>query len=593
MKKKKKKSDDFSTRIYRLKKRKKIKSSDNLDKRLIELTALFEISQTLNESLNLNAILNNILLVPMGRLMISKGAFFLNRKDSGYILETSKGLPRELIGKSIKITNFPKKPFVIDETRNESWLDFFKQFGFKIIFPIIFKNEILGALSYGNKLTNEDYSQTEIEFLTSLSNIAGTSIQNALVYEELAGVNIKLDKKIQELNTLFEISKELNSTLDADKVIKLLTYALMGQMAVNHYMVFIKNNGKMDLKSYRGVKDVKFSQRFLNKLLKISKPYFIEDEVESDMNKKFIYSGIEVVVPMRLQDETRGIIALGEKVNKQAYSQEDMDFLYTLGNQAMISIENARLFKETLEKQKLEEELATARNIQQQLIPKSFPKIEGFEIAGINIPSKHVGGDYFDIIKIGETKYGVAIADVSGKGIPAALIMSNLQASLRALAQQVNTSICDIISRINNIIHENTESDKFITFFYGILDVSTGEFTYSNAGHNPPYLIKSDNSITLLTEGGVLLGIMKEVKYKEATIRLEHGDRVVMYTDGVTEAINKKEEEFGEKRLEEIIKTNQNLSPLELIEKIKMAVKQFSEGLAQSDDITIMAIRAI
>ncbi|RKY85134.1 hypothetical protein DRQ09_07700 [candidate division KSB1 bacterium] len=574
--------------------------NEEIDERLLELTSLIEISKTLNSTLNLKSILDNVLRTPMGRMMINKGIILLEKGEREFSVETVKGMPRELLGKRITIIEHPDIPFLVDELQEEKyeWIDFFKRFGIKLLLPIMSKNKTLGFIGFGDKIIGGKYKEREMEFLLSISNLAATSIENGIIFEELREVNKKLDHSIQELNTLFDIGKELNSTLDSGKIVKLLGYALMGQMMVNKFALFFENDGTMELNYVKGIKELRFStskkndREFLKDLCSIDKPYIVKEDSELLKDVYFRKYGFIAIIPMRIQDKTKGIICLGKRVDGKNYTDDNLEFLSTLGNQAMIALENARLFEETLEKQRLEEELAVAKQIQEQLLPKEFPDFPGFDIFAVNISSKQVGGDYFDIIRLDKNRLAIAIADVSGKSVPAALLMSNLQASLRALAR-AEISISDMISRINNMIFENTSPDKFITFFYGVIDGTTRKMKYCNAGHNPPFLVRKDDSHLLLDKGGLILGIMENLSYEEEEVRLFQGDVMLLYTDGVSEAMNVNDEEFGEQRIEEILKKNRNLSSDKLISKIISAVKEHCKNVPQSDDITMIAIKVI
>lgn len=567
---------------------------DDVDRKLLELSALFEISQLLNSSLNLTSIVDNILLSPMGRMMINKGLFLLHRSDSQYEIFTLKGLSRDLIGKKIALPELPLKPFLINELKTEQypWLSFFTQFDIKLFVPIVLRNDVLGLVAFGKKLIGKDYIESEIEFLSSIANIAATSIQNGIVFEELRNVNAKLDKKIQELNTLFDIGKELNATLESAKIARLLSYGLMGEMMLNKFVILVRRHDEVQILEKRAFPNMNIAHPSLEMLFNITQPYSLEDAESSDLNSELLQHDVAAVVPMLSQDRTKGILLLGQRISKKVYAKEELDFLYTLGNQAMISLENAWLFEDSLERKRLEEELLVARNIQIGLLPACFPDLETCEIYGVNISSKQVGGDYFDVLKVDEENYIVAIADVSGKGIPASLLMSNVQASLLALSTEVKAFEL-LVAKVNNIIYANTTADKFITFFGGILNIKNRTFTYVNAGHNPPYLVKSDSSLQTLDKGGLLLGLMPDVLYEFETIQLQPNEKIVMFTDGVTEAMNEKEEQFEEPRLEKLLQSRSELSAKECTELIAQEVKIFEGTAPQSDDITVVVIKAL
>jgi len=570
--------------------------SDDVDRRLLELSALFEISQTLNSSLNLQSILNNVLLVPMGRMMLGKGVILIKKDLNVFTIESIKGLPHKLKGKEIDLGNLPDHAFFLNETdREEPWVDFFREFRIELMIPFISRPDTIGLIGFSRKITGESFKDEEIEFLESLTNIATTSIENALVFDKIQSVNRQLDHKIQELNTLFDIGKELNLTLDKNKILKLLSYALMGQVTVNNYIIALK---ELEIFRIVMVKGSSFSliegevcEKLCSSCHELRAPYLPDDS--SELDDLLSESSIKVVVPMQIQNETRGYIFLGEKVTQQVYTGSDLEFLHTLGNVAIISLENARLFEETLEKQRLEEEMALARHIQLRLLPKSMPEFPDLVIHGLNVPSKHIGGDYFDIVPFNDRNgIGITIADVSGKGMPAALLMSNLQASLQSLIRE-DYPLDKLVGRINNVIFQNTDSDKYITFFYGYLDMTSHTLNYVNAGHNPPFLLRAGNrKIEELCTGGIILGMMPDMPYKIGTCQLQKDDLLILYTDGVTETMTADDVEFEEKRLLDFMQSiDVATDPEEINMELIKELHRFCNGAAQNDDITLLTLR--
>jgi sigma-B regulation protein RsbU (phosphoserine phosphatase) len=571
--------------------------SDDMDRHLLELSALFEISQTLNSSLNLKSILNNVLLVPMGRMMLGKGIILIKKNVNIFSIENIKGLPHKLQNKEIDLTGIPDHSFLLEEIEeNQSWLEFFKEFKIELVMPLVSRTDIIGMIGFSRKLSGEAFRDEEVEFLNSLANIATTSIENALVFDQIQSVNRQLDHKIQELNTLFDIGKELNLTLEKGKILKLLSYALMGQVTVNNFIIALKDDDKFITAMVKGsifnVNEGDLCKNLCNICQILQQPYLSEDETEFD--NQLSDCGVRVVIPMQIQSELKGFLFLGEKVTKKAFTSSDLEFLQTLGNIAIISLENSRLFEETLEKQKLEEEMALARNIQARLLPKSMPKFKHLIIHGLNVPSKHVGGDYFDIISLDDDGcIGITIADVSGKGMGAALLMSNLQASLHSLIRE-DYPLNRLVGRINNVIYNNTDPDKYITFFYGYLDKSTRQFRYVNAGHNPPYLLHPDGNIDELSIGGIILGMMPDMPYEIGSCQLKKDDLLMLYTDGVTEAMTKDDVEFEEKGLIEFLKqTDPKKSPEEININLIRELDRFCDGAPQNDDITILSLRML
>ncbi len=564
--------------------------ADDVDRKLIELSALFEISQLLNSSLNLTSIVDNILLSPMGRMMINRGVVLLSKGDHQLEVFTLKGLPREMIGKHLAIPTLPAKPFLIEEVNAQDypWIEFFQQFDMKLFLPIVLRNDVLGLVAFGRKLIGGAYRESEIEFLWSLSNIAATSIQNGIVFSELQQVNTRLDRKVQELHTLFDIGKELNATLDAQKILKLLSYGLMGQLMLNQWAIYLKRGMTIVAADQKGLNLKDVATHTVEGLFGLTQAVRMEElpHVPDDLVER----GVLVAVPMRSQDHTKGLLLLGTKISAQPYTHDELDFLFTLGNQAMISLENAWLFEDSLERKRLEEELALARQIQTELLPDRFPDLGDMEVYGLNDPSQQVGGDYFDVIRVDDHRYVVAIADVSGKGIPASLLMSNVQACLLALSGE-GKPFHEIVAKVNDIIYANTSADKFITFFGGLLDVRAHTLTYVNAGHNPPYWVRPDGTLSLLEIGGLLLGMMPGMSYEFQTIQLERGDRVVLFTDGVTEAMNGSGEQYEEPRLEALLKKTTALSAEQTSKAIAEDVRNFVKAAPQSDDITVVVVK--
>jgi len=277
----------------------------------------------------------------------------------------------------------------------------------------------------------------------------------------------------------------------------------------------------------------------------------------------------------------------------QKYSPTDLEFLFSLGNLAIISLENARLFKEAIEKQRLEDELLIAKEIQRGLLPATLPEVINFDLAATNISSKQVGGDYYDVIPLPDNRYVVAIGDVSGKGTPASLLMANLQAMIRALVP-LGLSLSDLTARVNDLICENTGTDRFITFFWGILDAKLHTMTYVSAGHNPPFLFHAGGAVERLDKGGIILGIMKAtVPYQEGEVAFGVGDVLILFTDGVSEAMDVNGEELGEEPIEKSVREHLNDPAGTILSHIVDVVKAHSRNAPQSDDITLVVAKAI
>ncbi len=274
-------------------------------------------------------------------------------------------------------------------------------------------------------------------------------------------------------------------------------------------------------------------------------------------------------------------------------NEDELGDLAASLNEMAAAVKKGR--EEALARERLESELATARKIQERLLPHEMPEFSGFEIAGTSLPSQQVGGDYFDFLDIGTGMLGIAIADVSGKGIPAALLMANLQASLHAQAIE-SGNVAELVSRMNGLLVRSTDANMFATFFYGILDRAKSTFTSTNAGHNPPLVFRADGNIERLEAGGLIIGFLPDQDYKQESIKIGLSDILILYTDGITEAVGPSggkisENLFGEDRLVEVMKASLEKSAKEIQSAILKAISDHTAGVPQSDDITLIVIK--
>lgn len=563
-----------------------------------DILPLFEFSNVVNSSLDLNFILGTVLLTVMGKMLVSKGLVLLKKPDGSFEVIAKKGLEQVSIGQRIEIDKPPRTIAAVRrlKTTTKMWVGFFASLDQELVIPILSQRSVVGMIAVGPRLSLKNYTSSDKQLIQSLVNLSGAAIEKALIIDQLKEVNRSLDHKFQELNTLFDLSKEFNVGLDVSKVVRLITFALLGQVGVNRYAICLRNDQGLQIIASRLDGEIAIAGS-LNVLCDLKKAELIQDLLKQRKLREAAVGlhqlGITALIPMHLQNQTKGIIMLGPRLRGGEYSKSDLEFLYSLGNLAIISIENARLFRDALEKQRLEDELKIAREIQQGLLPEELPSIQGFEIAGINIPSYQVGGDYYDVIQHSETDYVVAIGDVSGKGTPAALLMAGVQAVLRTIAP-LHLPLPVATGRMNDLICMNTHGGKFITFFWGILETKGRTFRYVNAGHNPPMVIRKDGTVEKLEQGGLILGIMKDVApYQEGNIGLERGDVLLMYTDGVSEAMNPDSVDFSEEELEKVAKGSRNLSAKEFIARIRQSLDAHTKGSPQSDDITMLVLKAV
>ena len=563
-----------------------------------DILPLFEFSNVVNSSLDLNFILSTVLLTVMGKMLVAKGLVMLRKEGGTFEVIARKGLEQVSLGHQLSIERPLRSIAPIERLKRgkTDWVEYFASLGLELFIPIRSQQKVVGIIAIGSRLSQKKYTSSDKQLIQSLVNLSGAAIEKAVIIEELKNVNRSLDHKYQELNTLFDLSKEFNVGLDVTKVVRLITFALLGQVGVHRYAICLRNGEDLQVIASKLDGEVNMTAS-LKALCDLKKAELIQDLLKQRKLREAAVAlhqlGITALIPMHLQGQTKGIIMLGPRLRGGDYSPADLEFLYSLGNLAIISIENARLFREALEKQRLEDELKIAREIQQGLLPEKLPAIRGFEIAGINIPSFQVGGDYYDVIEHSERDYVVAIGDVSGKGTPAALLMAGVQAVLRTIAP-LHLPLPVATGRMNDLICMNTHGGKFITFFWGVLETESRQFHYVNAGHNPPMLIRKNGSVEKLEKGGLILGIMKDIAaYQEGECRIEPGDALLMYTDGVSEAMNPENVDFSEEALEKVAVESRNSSAKGIIISIQKALETHTKGSPQSDDITMLVLKSV
>jgi len=367
--------------------------------------------------------------------------------------------------------------------------------------------------------------------------------------------------------------------------------------------LFLKENGDLSCKIARGINEaalptasqVQLSRSITNKVLSEGASVLTSDAMHDprfQAQHSVVLSQIRSVmaVPLASGEEIFGMVYVDNPFNNR-FTEEDLKVLTTIASVASIKIENDRLLDERLEKRRMEEELKVASEIQMRLQPFAPPKIEGWDMTGVSFPCREIGGDYYDFIhRKRDSHLIVAVGDVSGKGTGAALLMSSLHAAVRAQSQ-TRASISEVMAEINQYIFENSPSNKFLTLFYGELDPDTGTLTYSNGGHNAPIFVRRGGEVERLDKGGLPIGMMQGVVYQEASVAFDRGDVLVIYSDGITESINEREEEFDEDRLIEVVKDNLGRSASGVRDRIDEALSRFVGTTAPVDDMTLMIIK--
>ena len=309
---------------------------------------------------------------------------------------------------------------------------------------------------------------------------------------------------------------------------------------------------------------------------------------------------VRLAVPLRTRSEILGVLLLGEKAKGGGFSEGEKQVLRACADQFALMIENARLTDRVVEQETLRRDIALASDVQRRLLPDAPPRDEWADFAAISVPARRIGGDYYDFVELRDKEIGIALADVSGKGVAAALIMSVVQASLRIISSEEDVSPPRLVARMNQFVHRSTPSSKYATFFYAQLDPKRRQLRYVNAGHNAPYLLRagrpstadaSVEEIEQLSVGGTVVGMFPDMDYQEATVELCAGDVLLAFTDGVPEAHNPEDEEFGEERLQQLLRQTAHLPADEISARISAGMKNWIRDAEQYDDLTFIVMK--
>lgn len=343
--------------------------------------------------------------------------------------------------------------------------------------------------------------------------------------------------------------------------------------------------------------EVRISHSVMNEVLKNGKSVLTADAQQDPRfsTQTVMLQGIRSVLAVPLSVDERnifGLIYADSPTYETTFSEEHLNILTTLASVASIRVENATLLEERMERERMERELELATEIQQRFQPSGPPIVQGYEFQGISFSCYEIGGDYYDFIRRPDGKMMIALGDVSGKGTAAALLMSSLHAAIHAQIA-AKSSLWQTVTSVNEYLAENTPANRFVTLFLGELDPETGLVRYINAGHNPPLVAKADGAMSQLDAGGLPLGLMPMATYEEGVLNLGMGDTLVVYSDGVSEAVNPLDEEFGMDRLTQVVQTHRNASAAGMRDKVESALSAFTQTAPANDDITLVIAKRV
>lgn len=418
----------------------------------------------------------------------------------------------------------------------------------------------------------------------SLTLLLASVLRNFELRRRLKQQSFQVNYRGVELEALYDVGLAIASTLDLEALSEEILLRAVSLLDARRGALYLREGDRYRL-------DRTFGGDAL--------PSF-EPESDDDGRRKMHVpddllpgTGHLLALPVEFHGDPRGVLAVGDKESRHGvgpFSDRDRRTLSLFANQAAIALENARLHRQELEKQRLEREMELAAEIQREILPKGSPEIEGYDLLGWSRPARQVGGDYYDLLALDDGRLRLTVGDVTGKGIPAALLVSTLHSSLRLLlgAKPVDP---ELLGRLNRHIFESSAANKFITLLVAEMDPARHRLHWVNAGHNPGLRVAHDGAVQQLTPGGLPVGMMPDASYSEGEMELGTGDLVCLYSDGITEAASPEGEEFGLERLQRILVEDRERPLAEIQHRLDETVAGFVQGEPQGDDETLVLLR--
>jgi sigma-B regulation protein RsbU (phosphoserine phosphatase) len=410
----------------------------------------------------------------------------------------------------------------------------------------------------------------------------------------------------ERLALLYRISQTLNSSLDLTEVLKcVMDEVIAATRAERGFLMLREANGRLRFRAALGMDhqtidapEFEISRGLVERVAAEGQPLLTSDAQKDQWlggRASVMSLGLRSIlcVPLSLKGETIGVIYVDNRLQAGIFTPADLDLLNAIASNAVVAIENARLYQVAVEKGRMENELQVAREVQTSLLPRQTPQLPGWEFAATWRPARQVAGDFYDFIRTDEEQLGVVIADVTDKGMPAALFMALTRSIVRASVIQ-SPSPAEGIAHANRLICADATNGMFVTLFYAQVEPPTGNILYVNAGHNPPLLYRAESQVWLeLERTGMVLGIDETTPFTQQAVQLNSGDFVLLYTDGVTEANNALGQEFGDQHVRRILHKNHQAGAREMLKALEQAINNFSGPAAPVDDVTMVLIKRL
>jgi sigma-B regulation protein RsbU (phosphoserine phosphatase) len=555
--------------------------------RLSELSSLVEIAAALGSDSPADQALDAALAIVQRAVQAGRGALFVRRTDGTLALRASRGLPPGAAA-TLEVRGSRGDVAVVGPGHEAH-----DQSGLVLLVPIRRRGHTVAALALGPREGGRPYGAPETGYLRRAAACAASAIENELLHGELQRMGRKLSLTELELHNLLDVGRDLAAGSAEEAIHRVLATTVMGHFAVSRCALYLAGPDGLTLAHGRGVRRadaVPISPPETQAALaSLAGPTAVADLPDGPLHRRLQASRLALAVPLAAGERVLGVLAIGERSSGAPFTEEDREFAQALGRQAVAALENARLQRVREEKRRQDRELQIAREIQASLFPPKPPEVPGFGVAAVSRPCYEVGGDSYDWIPLDGGRLALVVADVSGKGAPASLLMASVHASVRALAG--TTTPARLVERLNRFLCASTPTSRFVTLFYAELDPASRRLAYVNAGHVPPYRVARDGAVSRLGEGGPALGLLADASYETGHVDLARGDVVGAVTDGVTEATAPGEQEFGDERVCEALRRPSGDAAAAVLRTLVAAVDEWVGAAGCQDDLTALILR--
>jgi sigma-B regulation protein RsbU (phosphoserine phosphatase) len=556
--------------------------------RLAQLMALLDLGTRLGWTAGGDEIADAALGFLMGELDVARGVLYVVVGDAPLERRAVRGMAAP---PSAQLERPQDLASARAPQRSETEL---VRAGLAVICPVQKAGRLVALVGLGPRRDGAPFAPDELAFLESLAAVAATPIEGGLMGDELRRVNRDLSVKVYQLQNLFDIGRELAATVDEDAIERLVVTTLMGHFLATRGALFDLGAAGLELRHARGARAGTLPERLPGDAAALARqlpgPRAVAELQDGPLRQAMTAADLALVVPLVAPGRLAGLLALGPRPGGRAFAGEDLDFAAALARQAQAALEGARLSRLRIEKERQDRDLEIARGIQRGLLPRAPPRLPGFEIAGESRSCLHVGGDYYDFVPLAGDRLALVIADVSGKGTPASLMMASVHAWLRALAGSEPAP--RVLERLNRFVYASTETSRYVTLFYAELDAARRRLLYVNAGHVPPFVLRAGGGEERLRCGGPVLGLLDEVSLEPGELLLEPGDLLAAVTDGATEAQDPQGREFGEERVRQALRGEAQKDAAATLASLFGAVDRWVGAAGCSDDLTALILKA-